>query len=153
MNTNELENYKILLEDARQTYYNRLSHFSNLSTKAGIVLAFIVALITVGFSWIQNPGIGITWKIGAFIFIGYATYLAIRAMFAKSQFMNIEQGMRNIAAYPRRSTIEWVKFLIGQYNGFIKEVQKSYDERNDMLKQSLYSIGIAIVVYLLSIIF
>jgi len=66
--------------------------------------------------------------------------------------MSIDTGLRNLAGYPRMKTLEWVKFLIGQYKGFIKELHTDFDAKNDLLKQSLYFVGGAVVIYLLSLV-
>jgi len=79
----ELENHKILLEDARQTYYSRLGHYGNLATKAGIILAAIVGFVTLIFDWLSDSRNPIGFKLALLLFLSYAAYLSIRAMFTK----------------------------------------------------------------------
>jgi hypothetical protein len=148
-----LEKYKILLEDARQTYYSRLGHYGNLATKAGIILAVIIGFVALIFDWLGDPKNPLGFKLTVLLFLSYATYLGIRAMFTKKvQFVSIDVGLRNLAGYPRMKTLEWVKFLINQYKGFIKELHADFDAKNDLLKQSLYFIGGSVIVYLISLV-
>ena len=153
MSIEDLEKHKILLDDARQTYYNRINHFGNLSTKAGIILAIIASIVALLFGWFNDPAIQVAYKLTFLIFLSYAAYLAIRTMFVKSvKFMSIEVGLRNLAGYPRMQLLEWVKFLLREYSSFIKDIQKEYDSRNEALKMSFYFIGLSLIVYLLSLV-
>lgn len=150
MMASELENYKILLEDARQTYYNRVSQFSNISTKAGIILAANLGFVTIVFDWLTENNTLLGLKLAIILFLAYAAYLSIRAMFIKKlKVLSVAAGLNNLASYPRMETLQWVKFLLGEYNGFIKEIHAEYESKNDLLKQALYFIGLSILLYLI----
>jgi len=152
MTASEQENHKIFLEDARQTYYSRQSHFANLSTKASVNLALIIGFITFVSSWLSN-GVLIHFKLAALVLVTYAAYLSIRVMFVKKmKFMSIDAGLSNLANHPNMETVEWTKLLIRQYAGFIKELQQEYDTRNQQLRQANYILGIAVIIYLVSIV-
>lgn len=153
MTDSELENYKILLEDARQTYYNRLSHFGNISTKAGIVLASMVGFVTIINEWFLSKDVLVCFKLAVIVLVGYSTYLSIKVMFVKQvKFMSIDKGVKNLENRPETTTIEWVKALITQYKDFIKEIQAEYDTRNQSLRDALYTLGTAFIIYLLSLV-
>src|SRR5690606_32888053 len=109
-----------------QTYYSRQSHFTNLSTKAGVILAVIVGFATIISSWFLDGKL-LHFKLAVVILVAYAAYLSIRVMFVKKMsFISIDKGMRNLANRPNMDTLEWVKALIKQYAGFIKELQQEY---------------------------
>jgi hypothetical protein len=147
----EFDYRRIFLEDTRLTYYSRQSHFTNLSTKAGVVLAVIIGFVTIISSWFADGKL-LHFKVASVLLIAYSAYLAIRVMFVKNMpFMGIDKGLQNLANHPNMETIEWIKILTNQYAGFIRELQPEYDNRNKQLRLSLYILGGAFVIYLVSL--
>jgi hypothetical protein len=151
MNANELENNKILLEDARQAFNSRLSHFSNLTSKAGILLAVEGLVITTTYPWLSNKHIYVLIKVAFILLMAYAAYNCIRSMFVKKlDFIGIQAGVMNLATNPSMTTIQWVKHLINEYNGLLAKIHTEYDKRNNWLREAVIIIAIAILVYSIS---
>lgn len=151
MNENELENNKILLEDARQTFNSRLSHFANLTNKAGILLAIEGLIISAVYPWLSNKHIYVGVKVAFLLLLTYAAFNCIRAMFVKKLgFISIQTGVINLATNPSMTTMQWVKNLLNEYNGLITSIHSEYDKRNNWLREAVIVIGIAILVYSVS---